>query len=718
MASIVFATVGQAAGGPLGAAVGAAVGGTVDGALFGRGSARAGDLLLQRSTYGEAIPRLYGATRQAGILIWALPLTKSGGEKGGDRKAYTSSFAIALSSRPIDRVGRIWADGREIRNAAGEFETTTKFRTHNGSGNGVADSAIAAAEGLNGSPAYGNIAYVVFEDMPLSGYGNRIPNLSFEVFADQPDVSPGDWLGDLAGVSTVKAYPADAARNLSGFAAGQERWADDVVTLARAADISESYTDGYLAFRAAGVVHVVPETDLCINGGDLEGWASRREQALADRPAGVIIRYFDPERDYLSGSQRAFRDGVGRQLRVDAPLTAGAAGARGLADRLLRQAEASADMLEIALGWRWLGVAVGERLQIAGKAEVWRVVRRDIEGLIIRLFCEASPFSTSGSFQPSAPGRVLPAPVVVSEPTVLDIFELPLAFDDRVGGGLLVAASGGPGWRGAEIDWSFSSGDWHFVGAASRPAIAGVLARPLETGSGQLWDEKAVLEVQLDRDEMWLESRSASAILAGANLLWVAGELVQFRSALAMGSGSFRLTGLLRRRLGTVASAEALPAGARVVKVERDQVRFVHVPADHVGEKILVRSLGRGDPAGGTLVEVEFGGAGAAPLGPCHLRVSRQNDGQLDVTWVPRDRNFFDWSANDSDTSRTFTCQFTIVDDGQVKSINKNVSGFAFSYSREEQILDFGSELFEFDLVIFAEGDGAANVRASDVYHF
>ncbi len=39
-----------------------------------------------------------------------------------------------------------------------------------------------AREGADNAPAYRGLAYVVFERLPLADFGNRMPQLSFEVF--------------------------------------------------------------------------------------------------------------------------------------------------------------------------------------------------------------------------------------------------------------------------------------------------------------------------------------------------------------------------------------------------------------------------------------------------------------------------------------------------------------------------------------------------------
>ena len=142
MATLVLSTVGSALGGPLGGALGSLVGQSIDQSLFGPGirkGPRLGDLSVQTSSYGSPIPRIYGTMRVAGTVIWSTDIQENESVEGGGKGSpeyvayrYSASFAVALSSRPIREVRRIWADGKLIRGAAGDFKVKTRFRVASG----------------------------------------------------------------------------------------------------------------------------------------------------------------------------------------------------------------------------------------------------------------------------------------------------------------------------------------------------------------------------------------------------------------------------------------------------------------------------------------------------------------------------------------------------------------------------------------------------------
>jgi hypothetical protein len=137
------------------------------------------------------VPRLYGRARLAGQIIWATDFeeeanTEEVGGKGGPNVttteySYFANLAVALCEGPIARIGRIWADGKPLDQSA------FTFRVHRGGEEQLADSLITAKEGGE-APAYRGTAHVVFERMPLADFGNRIPQLSFEVFKPLPGI--------------------------------------------------------------------------------------------------------------------------------------------------------------------------------------------------------------------------------------------------------------------------------------------------------------------------------------------------------------------------------------------------------------------------------------------------------------------------------------------------------------------------------------------------
>jgi hypothetical protein len=203
MATIVLSAVGAAVGGAIGGgvlglssavigrAVGATIGRVIDQRLMGSGSGvvetgKVDRFRLTGASEGAPVVQVWGRTRVAGQVIWATRFqenvaTSGGSGKGAPRQprtrsySYSVSLAIALCEGVITRVGRIWADGVEI--ASDQIQ----MRVYTGTEDQLPDPKIAAVEGAANAPAYRGIAYVVIEDLDLSPFGNRVPQLTFEV---------------------------------------------------------------------------------------------------------------------------------------------------------------------------------------------------------------------------------------------------------------------------------------------------------------------------------------------------------------------------------------------------------------------------------------------------------------------------------------------------------------------------------------------------------
>ena len=226
MASLILGIAGSALGGSLfgglsflgvtgsqiGGALGAFAGSEIDAALApGRHTAgpRLSDTSLQASTEGAAIPRLYGRVRLAGQLIWAsryketATTTSSGGGKGIGAPSvsetdysYSISFAVGLCAAAT-RIGRVWADGNLLD------LSKVVLRFYPGSATQSPDPLIADIEGADNAPAFRDLAYVVFEDLALADFGNRIPQLSFEMFRTLAAEDPDALENRLCGVALI-----------------------------------------------------------------------------------------------------------------------------------------------------------------------------------------------------------------------------------------------------------------------------------------------------------------------------------------------------------------------------------------------------------------------------------------------------------------------------------------------------------------------------------
>lgn len=240
MGSLILGSLGSSLLGPIGGMIGGQAGSMLDNMLLNHKHIRKPslqDLIVEAATMGLPIPIVYGRNKLAGNLIQADLLHAHkhsgkgglGGSKGTPYYTYEDSFAVAICRGPIRNIWRIFADSKVIwdmdpnflgpntsggihplvmsgysANSDGSGGTAILYHYGTGkhSNDQVAGSSVRFYFGVEGAqsadpvmtgvaqkqgmsaaeqPAYQGLAYAVFNGLPLADFGNRIPNLSFEV---------------------------------------------------------------------------------------------------------------------------------------------------------------------------------------------------------------------------------------------------------------------------------------------------------------------------------------------------------------------------------------------------------------------------------------------------------------------------------------------------------------------------------------------------------
>ena len=191
---------------PLGMALGAQLGMMVGGLLDPpKGPTvtgpRLSDLTIQTSTYGAVIPRLYGAATLYGNIFWLennklkeVVVKKTSGGKGGPStttKTYVNyaTFALGLCKGPIAGVRRIWISGKLYYDARSNDTDTiiasnkaaSGFTVHTGTNTQMPDTRMQATLGVANTPAWRGLAYIVFNDLPLTDYGDTLAGAQIKV---------------------------------------------------------------------------------------------------------------------------------------------------------------------------------------------------------------------------------------------------------------------------------------------------------------------------------------------------------------------------------------------------------------------------------------------------------------------------------------------------------------------------------------------------------
>jgi hypothetical protein len=654
MATLVFSTLGTALGGPLGGAIGALAGRQLDSALLGpsaRNGPRLRELEVSLSSYGTAIPRIHGRMRVAGAIIWATELQEHSELRGTGKGqpaltayGYTANLAVALSSRPITGVGRIWADGKLLRGAAGDLKTGGQLRVYLGSEDQPPDPLIAASEGEARCPAFRGLAYVVFDALDLTDFGNRIPALTFEVVADA-QVTMRAILGDtLPDVAVPHEMPG-----LAGFAV-EDNLGASLAALAPAVPISLDAAGDTIVVRLVddpAAAATLDEPAIAVEDDAFGGATgiSRRRMSPDPQPPSVL-RFFDVDRDFQPATQHASgRARLGQPDQVEVPAALDVGTARTLVEQMAQRR----DRAQERIAWRTAtldtAVAPGTLVRLPGRRGTWRVESWEWREAGVELDLVRVPTGMAPpALRPVLPS--FPAPIDLS-PAATRIVACELPWDaaagapDRTRVAAAVSADGA-NWSGAALYADRGDGQLWPLGPASRGrAVVGTTVAALGRASHLLIDRGGTLTVLLAAPDFALGSASLAELANGANLALVGDELIQFAKAEALGPARWRLSGLLRGQGGTETAIAGHRAGEDFALLD---AKLSMVDASAIGTLAgaAIIALGRGDAAPVT-APVHLAGIALRPLSPVHARVTSLPSGDLRLAWTRRARGGWSW---------------------------------------------------------------------------
>ena len=651
MATLVLGAAGTLLGGPLGGAIGTLAGRQLDSAILGspsREGPRLTELAISSSSYGQPIARHFGVVRAPGVVFWSTDLVESketsGGGKGKPKTtsySYRVSFAVALSSTPIEGVGRIWADGDLLRGAAGDLKVAGTIRIYSGRGDQTPDSLISAAQQTE-VPAMRGYAYVVFEDLELADFGNRIPALSFELF---------ERAGEPIGLQDISGQPAKAPSSLDrliGFSDSGGPLASTLSAISQITPISCALNDDGVLLSLGNSTNQAPSILPEPLETREEGYSTRSNGPRMHR--GIVtpqhiggLRYYDRDRDYQISVQRASgpRDQSSTNI-IELPATLSAGDARSLCNETYKRGRWQTERIVLNLSELDPSLAPGKFVSLPDAPGVWRINSWEWMNRGIELELERAAPSTTSSFSSEA-GSLLPPKDLVAQPTQLWAFELPpLDLASAPSTAQFAAVTGDAGWIGASL-YSAHDGELTPLDLSTRQsATIGHLVSDLEASNSTHFERSASIELDIIGVGDAFQSSTTEGIARGGNRLYLGGEILQFALAEQISTTRWRLSGLLRGRAGTEHLANEIhSSGTEAILLDSS---LLSLSEQTIGGETLthIAAIGLGDtePA---LAEVQNTGISTAPLSPVHPHVRQLAGGDWLICWTRRARGAWQW---------------------------------------------------------------------------
>jgi len=694
--------------------------------------ARLGNSQITVSTEGAPMPRVYGTMRIGGQIIWATTFyeqiettSESQGGKSGPKMItttteylYSVSFAVGLCEGGDNvTLWNVYADGKLL-----DMSNYT-YRFYSGTDTQLVDPKIEAVEGSGTVPAFRGLAYIVFEDMPLKDFGNRMPQISVEVVKDvvlSLDPLLSDIVTDLCANVGMDASEIDVTELVSE---GTRVEGMNIGSVASPRVVLENLMRTFLfdAFETGSVVKFVmrksPDTvtidiNELVMSDDGRTYEKARVQDT-DLPDRTKVGFLDSTRDYNTASV----DGhtvTGYSERVDTfdTICALATGyGRALADILTQERWTARNALKFTLPMTYMRVEPGDafRFAVNGISRQYRI-QRVTSGDELEI--EAAGFSEV-IYDPNDFDEMdgLVHDPVVYGASLVEFYELPLFTQDAPNHWSPRVVTWQTPWpSGVNVYEEDGSGGHTLNTQLPIPAILGVTTTDLAKGPLWVWDNANTVTVDLMDDNANLSSVADLTVLNGANAMAIQTtsgewEIFQFANAALNGDGTYTLSRLLRGQLGTeYYMGEPTAAGARVMLIDAARISTLEGTVARLGLDMNLRY----GPAGTLVGDATYTdetvvprGVGYRPYAPVSL-VQTVSSADLVLTWIRRTRFEGDsWAVVEVPLHEEVEqYEIDILDGVTVVRTIVVDAATTVTYTEAQQIADFGSAQTSVDWVI------------------
>jgi hypothetical protein len=510
-------------------------------------------------------------------------------------------------------------------------------------------------------------------------------------------------LGGLAaGDLDVTALTDD----VRGYVCSRAPLAGCVQPLAQAFFFDPIESDGKLKFvkRSGASVLTLTAADLAAHApGEELPDAIRHEHGMdLDLPNEVAVTFFDDDAAYQQGTQygrRLATNAVG-DLTLEVPIVLSEAQGLHIAQSLLFDAWAARETFAFQTTRKFSKYEPGDIVTLpfpANDTSAVRITKRDdgANGVIKweGAFCEPTIYTQSGAAATAAtPAETTSVP----GPTLCELMDIPLLRDADDSYGFYTAALGYlDGWRGAQLYISRDGGGTYDDMEAGLLLLESTMGFAETVLGSPIWleqfDEKCTVDVHLVEGS--LASATRDEVLNGANVALLGDELLQFRTATALSATEWRLSGLLRGRLGTDWAVGTHAINDRFVLLDRAAMRFVRQGSADVGVEHMVKAVSLGNRLAGTAEKLfTYGGVNLTPLSPVQLAGGRDPTGNLNIAWRRRTRLNATWrdyvDAPMGEESESYSID---VMNGAAVVRTIAASTNAAQYTAAQQTTDFGA---------------------------
>jgi len=476
--------------------------------------------------------------------------------------------------------------------------------------------------------------------------------------------------------------------------------------------------------RGGASVATIPAIDLDARpAGEAPGVSlTTRREMDTQMPRRVVVKHFDPDREYNLGEQYSER------------LNTAAINVTSLDLAVVLTSGEAAGVAEVLLYLAWL-----ERYAVSfvlppsyGQLEVADVISLETpEGFVSlrltacntlsdqRIECEAR-YAAAAIYTPTATGA---SSAVTGETTIAlrgitqaVFLDIPQVHEMQSSVGLPVAMAGvSDGWPGGSLYQSADGGaTWSDLADAGAPgATIGTATNALVAVDSRLLDSRSLLAVTLATGDLYSVSllnllNGSNTLAYGANGRW---EIIGAMTCTPGGGNAYVLSNLLRGRFGTEWAMGLHVIGDTVVLLDDADLQWLALSSSAISQARLYRAITFGsDISTDSDRSFTYSAVNLLPLSPIALTGNRNpSSNDWTLTWIRRTRSGGEWrDGMDVDLGETSErYEIDIYASGAYASVKRTIATTSpvAAYSSADQVTDFGSNQATIYLKIYQLSD-------------
>lgn len=538
----------------------------------------------------------------------------------------------------------------------------------------------------------------------------------------------GHWVNGKLGNSTLGAIIADinARVGLASTDYDVSRLTDTVdgfviLNIISAREAQEQLQAGYLfdmvesdgqikyVKRGGESVLTVPEADLVplTKEGDIRDVVETTRVQELDLPQSVEVSYISRVNQFDPNVQRSQRQTVQTKEKVgfNLPIVMTDQQAKIAADITLYNAWVQRTKYAFTLPPKHMLVEPTDiiTLDVNGVQSQARINATKIEhNGLMEVEAVAEDVASYDFFTPPGENPPIEQPGQLVPTTRLELLDLPPLPNDVDPVGILrvAVAAEGENWLGAAIyrsdDGGESGGNTFQVLTATdaEQSIGGaVTLLPAPASPVNVFDIVNTVDVILLSGD--LSSTTKQGVLNGANVAVLGNEIIQFQTATLIAENKYRLSMLLRGRLGTEHEVGTHALAERFVLLSPTIARIA-MQSSLIGLGRHYKAVSVGGTLGTTEEEqFTYTGKTLKPFSPVHIEGERNLPAANDwtVSWIRRTRIGGSWQDGVdvplNEESERYHVQ--VMDGGNPVRTVEGITTPSFVYTEAQQIEDFGS---------------------------